>query len=142
MKIYGEVPAYFFGDINDHLSTDGDVRELSELDEIIDAMIKDAQWCGHAEALRQAYAHLLSKPDFDLDSFFHIGIWRDDEKLRQILEYTYRRAWPDADWPLKWEDYQHVELIRSPGPTWAAPSNRWGPDAPPSRKELKNGVKR
>jgi len=135
VKIYHSVGSHFFGVIGSHLITDGDPQDPSEFDQQIDWAVERARTLGHEEALRMTYAHLLSKPDYDIDRFFVLGLWEDDTVLRQLLEHFYRRGWPDAPWPLKWEDYADVELVGAPGPTWAPRTHRWGPDAPPSVAE-------
>ena len=135
MKVYKTLGSYYFRTIGNHLIHEGDPRDLSEFDQLIDSLVADARLLGHEEALRMTYAHLLSKPDYDIDRFFVLGLWEDDTVLRQLLEHFYRRGWPDAPWPLKWEDYAHVELVGAPGPTWAPRTHRWGPDAPPSVAE-------
>lgn len=140
MRIYRSLGSESFGLIGMHLVEAGDPQSLSELDQLIDQAAKRARRFGHDEALRMLYAHLLSKPDYDIDEFFVLGMWEDDTVLREVLEYFYRRAWPDAPWPLKWEDYAHVEIVGSPGPTWAPRTHRWGPDAPPSVAERERQV--
>ncbi len=99
-------------------------------------MMVSARSTETVEPGRRAFAHLLSRENYDLSKFFVGGTWWDtDEEIRTFLEYTYRYAWPEATWPIPAADYDDVELVKAPGPTWSLRANRWGPDAPPTPLE-------
>ncbi len=142
MKIYSALPCSYLTGVGMDLQEGLDLPEGAELQETVRQAMVSARFREQEEPLRLALAHLLCKPDFNLDSFFLFGLWeQDDTELREFLSKIYRLAWPDAEWPPQWEDYSHVEIVGAPGPTWSSYLNRWGPDAPPSPAERKRNSK-
>ncbi len=134
MIIYRNVPAdllyIVLSEVDEHGVT---TEQLQLLDPWIDEMMIHAGADEVTEPLRRAFAHLLTRKNYDLSKFFVGGAWWDtDEEIRTFLEYTYRRGWPDAAWPIPGDEYDDVELVKAPGPTYWVGVNRWGPDAPPS----------
>jgi len=143
MKIFDALACDYLALVGADLQEGQDLPEGPELEKTAQQIVLSARAKEQEEPLRLSFAHLLCKPDFNLDSFFLFGLWEeDDTELRDFLSQIYRLAWPDAEWPPQWKDYAHIEFVRTPGPTWSSYINRWGPDAPPSVAERKAKAKR
>ena len=134
MKIYTAVPRNLLSIVLNEVDEHGVTRsEVQLLDPWIDNMMISVHSSETYEPVRRAFAHLLTRKNYDLSKFFIGGTWWDtDEEIRTFLEYTYRRGWPEAAWPIPADEYDDVEFVKAPGPTYCVGVNRWGPDAPPS----------
>lgn len=134
MKIYTAVPRNLLSIVLNEVDEHGVTTEqVHLLEPWIDNMMISVRSSETSEPVRRAFAHLLSRKDYDLSKFFIGGAWWDtDEEIRTFLEYTYRRGWPNAAWPIPGDEYDDVEFVKTPGPTYSVGVNRWGPDAPPS----------
>jgi hypothetical protein len=137
MRIYRNVPKQLLYIVLREVDDNGvSIQEVSKLDPWVERMMVTANSTEKVEPARRAFAHLLTRENYDLSEFFVGGAWWDsDEEIRTFLEYTYRYAWPDAAWPIPAAEYDDVELVKAPGPTWSLHANRWGPDAPPTPLE-------